>query len=270
VRARGDDAREDFYDALLDDDAEQLYDRAPCGYLSTAPDGTVVKVNQTFLTLTGYRREELVGRRRFVDLLAPGGRIYHETHYAPMLQMQGTAREIALDLVTADRSRVPVLVNAVLERAADGTPRVIRAAVFDARDRREYERELVRAKERAEESEARARALAQTLQQTLVPPAPPTVPGSTWRRCTGRRGTARRSVATSTTSSSSAPTRGSSRSGTCAARESEPPSSPRSPGTTPACGLRCASTTHRPSSRRSMRCCWLSTPTASARLCCCT
>ena len=35
----------------LDDDAEALYDRAPCGYLSTAPDGTIVKVNGTFLTL---------------------------------------------------------------------------------------------------------------------------------------------------------------------------------------------------------------------------
>ena len=32
-------ALEAFYEALLDDDAEELYDRAPCGYLSTTPDG---------------------------------------------------------------------------------------------------------------------------------------------------------------------------------------------------------------------------------------
>ena len=61
-----------------------------------------------------------------------------------MLQMQGTAREIALDLVRADGSRLPVLVNAVLERDDDGTPRVIRTAVFDATERRAYERELLR------------------------------------------------------------------------------------------------------------------------------
>ena len=41
-----------------DDDAEDLYEHAPCGYLSTTPDGTIVKVNQTFLTLDGYRRDD--------------------------------------------------------------------------------------------------------------------------------------------------------------------------------------------------------------------
>ena len=172
----GSEALEAFCEALLEDDAEQLYDRAPCGYLSTAPDGTITKVNQTFLTLTGYDRGQLVGRMRFAQLLSTGGRIYYETHYAPMLSMQGRAHEIAFDLVRADRSRLPVLVNAVLERDLQGNPMVIRTAVFDARLRREYERELLRAKQRAEESEVRATALAQTLQQTLIPPAPPVIP----------------------------------------------------------------------------------------------
>ncbi|HEU0104376.1 MAG TPA: SpoIIE family protein phosphatase [Mycobacteriales bacterium] len=171
------DAVSAFVDALLDDDAEQLYEKAPCGYLSMTPDGTIVKVNRTFQTLTGYAGGQLVGRRRFVDLLTGGGRIYHETHYAPMLRMQGSAREIALDLVCADGQRLPVLVNAVLERDEAGAPSVVRAAVFDATDRRAYERELLHAKERAEASEKHATALARTLQQTLIPPVPPHVPG---------------------------------------------------------------------------------------------
>jgi phosphoserine phosphatase RsbU/P len=166
-----------FHDALLQDDAELLYDRAPCGYLSTTPDGVVVRVNETFLEWTGYRREDLVGRRRFIDLLPVGGRIYHETHYAPTLHLQGTAREIALEVVCADGRRLPVLVNSVLDRDADGAPRVIRTAVFDATERRRYEREVLAAKRRAEESEARAVQLAQTLQQTLIPPTPPHIPG---------------------------------------------------------------------------------------------
>ena len=99
-------ALEAFYGALLDDDAEQLYERAPCGYLSTTPDGVIIKVNQTFLTLTGYTGTDLVGRRTFADLLTVGGRIYHETHYAPMLRMQGTAREIALEIVRGDGRRL--------------------------------------------------------------------------------------------------------------------------------------------------------------------
>lgn len=170
------EALEAFYGALIDD-AEELYDRAPCGYLTTAPDGTILKVNKTFLAWTGFSREELANKRRLSDLLTAGGRIYHETHYAPMLQMQGTVREIALDIVTAGGGRLPVLLNSVLERNSAGSPMLVRTAVFDATERREYERELLRAKERAEESERRARLLVQTLQQTLIPPQPPEIPG---------------------------------------------------------------------------------------------
>jgi sigma-B regulation protein RsbU (phosphoserine phosphatase) len=172
-----DEALDGFYTALLDDDPSALYERAPCGYLSTTPEGSVIKVNETLCALTGYAPEDLIGKRTFSDLLTAGGRIYHETHFAPMLQMHGQVRAIALDIVRADGERLPVLVNAVLERDAEGNPAIVRTALFDASDRREYERELLRAKERAEESEARARALARTLQQTLIPPAPPAIPG---------------------------------------------------------------------------------------------
>jgi sigma-B regulation protein RsbU (phosphoserine phosphatase) len=164
-------------DPALPPPSELSYDEAPCGYLSTTPSGTVVMVNSTFLRMTGFSREELVGRRTFAQLLTGGGRLYHETHYAPMLQMQGSAREIALEIRCADGAKLPVLVNARLVRDADGTAQVIQAAVFDATERRSYERELVLARRRAEESEARARELVRTLQKVLVPPAPPAIAG---------------------------------------------------------------------------------------------
>jgi sigma-B regulation protein RsbU (phosphoserine phosphatase) len=159
------------------EDLGALYEHAPCGLLTTAPDGTVLRVNATFEHLTGHRRGDLVGRRTFADLLTAGGRIYHETHYAPMMVLHQRVREIALDLVRSDGERLPVLVNAELERDADGAPRVIHVAVFSALDRRDYERELLAAKHRAEQSEVRARSLARTLQSTLVPPSPPLLPG---------------------------------------------------------------------------------------------
>jgi sigma-B regulation protein RsbU (phosphoserine phosphatase) len=166
-----------FHAALLQDDAEALYERAPCGYVSTTPDGTLVKVNQTFLSWTGYQRDDLIGRKTFAELLSAGGRIYHETHYAPMLRLRDRVQEIALDIVRSDGRRLPVLVNSVLERDPAGEPVVIRTAIFDATERRLYERELVRAKQRAEESEARATVLARTLQRTFIPPEPPEVDG---------------------------------------------------------------------------------------------
>ena len=89
-------------DGLDEDTAEALFEDAPCGYLSTTPDGTILRVNRTFEELSGRMRDELSGRRRFQELLSPGGRIYHETHCAPLLRMQGTIREIALEVVHAD------------------------------------------------------------------------------------------------------------------------------------------------------------------------
>lgn len=155
----------------------ELFERAPFGYLTTLPSGLIVSVNQTFLDWTGYTSAELVERRSFADLLTAGGRIYHETHYSPALQLQGSVREIAIDIVCRDQRRIPALVNAVLERDATGQPSRVQIAVIDATERRLYERELLAAKRRAEESESRATLLATTLQQTLIPNEIPIVPG---------------------------------------------------------------------------------------------
>lgn len=142
--------REARVEPIRRESAEELYENAPCGYLSTLPDGTIARVNRTFLTWTGYLRDDLVGRKHFADLLSAGGRIYHETHYAPLLRMQGTVREIALELVCADGRRLPVLVNSTLEKDDEGQPIWVRTTIFDATARRQYELELLRARRNAE------------------------------------------------------------------------------------------------------------------------
>jgi PAS domain S-box-containing protein len=154
---------------LTDESLEDLYENAPCGYLSCRPDGTIVRVNRTFETLTGYRREELL-HRRFVDLLTAAGRIYHETHYAPLLRMQGAVREIALEIVRSDGSRLPALVNSVEHRDAQGRPALVRTIVFDATDRRRYEQELLQARRRE-------RDIATELQRSLLGGASPSWEG---------------------------------------------------------------------------------------------
>jgi sigma-B regulation protein RsbU (phosphoserine phosphatase) len=79
--------------------------------------------------------------------------------------------------VCADGSRLSVLVNATADLDESGQPVVVRIALFDATERRQYERELLGAKVRAEQSERRARELARTLQQALLPPRTPEIPG---------------------------------------------------------------------------------------------
>ncbi|MEO6055355.1 MAG: PAS domain S-box protein [Gemmatimonadales bacterium] len=135
---------------IPEDEARELYENAPCGYVSTQPDGTIVRVNQTLLSLTGHRREAVLGRSLQSFLTVPG-RMFYETHYAPLLGMQGAIKEVALDLVRADGSLVPVLLNSVQQRGEDGRAGSIRTTLFDISDRRRYERELLLARRDAEQ-----------------------------------------------------------------------------------------------------------------------
>ena len=163
--------------ALLEDSVEDLYENAPCGYLSTFLDGTIAKINRTLLGWLGRDRDQVVGVRRFPDLLTVGGRLYHETHLSPLLRMQGEVNGVALELVRADGRRLPVLVTSTVKTDADGRPLLIRTTVVDARDRRAYEQELLRARQEADRERDRLARLAVTLQRTLLPPALPAVPG---------------------------------------------------------------------------------------------
>jgi PAS domain S-box-containing protein len=132
------------------EDAEALYEEAPVAYASTQVDGTISRANRTLEQWTGFDRSSLIGTRRLQDLLAPGARIYYETHYAPLLQMQGAVREIAVELVCADGRRLPVLMSSSLVTDPDGQPVAVRTTFVDASERRRYERELLRARLDAE------------------------------------------------------------------------------------------------------------------------
>jgi len=156
-------------DALLEDTAEDLFENAPCGYLSTRLDGTIVRLNRTFEAWIGVPREELLGKRRLQQLLAPGGRIYFETHIAPLLRMQGSVRAIAVEIVRADGSRLPALLNATVRTDDEGRPQLIRATIFDATDRRRYEQELLDARRREHDI---ALALQRSLLSGTLPAAP--------------------------------------------------------------------------------------------------
>lgn len=52
-------------------EAQALYNQAPCGYHSVSADGTYVMINQTELDWLGYARDEVVDKMRFRDFVQP-------------------------------------------------------------------------------------------------------------------------------------------------------------------------------------------------------
>jgi PAS domain S-box-containing protein len=147
----------------MEEDLDDLFENAPCGYVSTRPDGRITKVNRTLGLWLGSDRDQLVGKR-FQDLLNIAGKIYYETHFAPLLRMQGFFNEVALDLVSNTGQLVPVLVNAVERRDESGQVRFNRITIFNASDRRRYERELLQAQRTAEAVSQQMRELNLTLE----------------------------------------------------------------------------------------------------------
>jgi sigma-B regulation protein RsbU (phosphoserine phosphatase) len=147
-------------------DSEALYEDAACGLLVTEVDGTILRANRTFCTWIGRPAGALVGAR-LQSLLTIGGRIFHQTHWAPLLKMQGSLSEVKLELVHGDGRKLPMVVNAVVRRHGDGRE-LHELAIFSARDRHQYERELLLARERAEDHLRREQQSQRDLARTRV------------------------------------------------------------------------------------------------------
>lgn len=131
---------------IATEDLEDLFENAPCGYVTLDAAGRISRVNATLCTWTGYSHGHFAGKRLHL-FLNMAGRIYYETHIAPLLRMQGFFDEFALDLVTESGDRLAVIANASEKRTPDGALVSTRVAMIRATDRRRYERELVDARE---------------------------------------------------------------------------------------------------------------------------
>ncbi|MAP55580.1 PAS domain-containing hybrid sensor histidine kinase/response regulator [Altibacter sp.] len=137
--------------------ALELYDNAPCGSITFFKDGTIYAINQTMLTWLGYKREELLQKQTLTSLFRIGGQIFFETHFFPLIKMQGFINEVYFDVVRKDKSIFHALINARELPSKEGEPAKYQATVLDISDRWRYEQELLHAK-RAAEADIKAKA----------------------------------------------------------------------------------------------------------------
>ena len=117
---------------------QDLYNLAPCGYHSLDPMGLYVKVNDTELQWLGFRREDIIGKRRFQDFLSPqSGRRFDETF--PRFVSQGSLHDLELDLVRKNGSLLPIALSATAIRDSQGHYITSRSTIVDITERRRTE-----------------------------------------------------------------------------------------------------------------------------------
>lgn len=143
---------------VADDDLVDLYERAPCGYVSVTPDGVIVRANLTFGEWSGRPRADLLGST-FSSLLEVGSQLLYETRCLPLLLLAGELREVLLVMECPGQDALPILVNVNVVLDEHDRLRLMRIAVFDASARQDYERDLLGARLAAERSEAQVRVL---------------------------------------------------------------------------------------------------------------
>jgi phosphoserine phosphatase RsbU/P len=153
----------------MSDDFQDLYENAPCGYFTAGADRRIRSVNGVLSRWLGYPADDLIGEP-FTQLFSAGTRIHYETHFAPMLRATGELSGIEVELLTADRGRLPVFLTANLKVGSDGRPDLVRVVLHPAGDRHSYETELLSARQRAEQERAQVEVLVATLRHSLLPP----------------------------------------------------------------------------------------------------
>lgn len=122
---------------------QDLFNQAPCGYHCLDRNGTFVHINDTELQWLGYTRDELVGRKKIQDLLAPESlRKFDE--YFPVLKSIGIVRDVEIQVVRKDGSILPVWLTASAVFDDRGQFVMSRSTLYDATGRRRHEQAWLR------------------------------------------------------------------------------------------------------------------------------
>ncbi len=137
----------------------ELYNHAPCGYHSLAPDGTIIAVNDTELEFLNYSRDEFVGHNIGEFMTAASRELLHRNFSE--FSKTGRVRNLEFDFVCKDGKIVPCLVSGDLIRDAAGKFLHTRSTLVDNSERKARDEQLRIMQEelalRAEEAEAATR-----------------------------------------------------------------------------------------------------------------
>jgi diguanylate cyclase (GGDEF)-like protein len=126
---------------------DDILDTAPCGFLSLTDDGTIVLINSTLLELLEYSLEQTIGKK--IGFLLPvASQIFYQTHFLPLLKLNGKANEIYFSFKSRSRVNIPMLVNAVRKNRNEQIYND--CILIPIHQRIKYEDEILKAKKMAD------------------------------------------------------------------------------------------------------------------------
>ena len=118
-----------------------LYNNAPCGYHSLDKKGYIIQINDTELSWFGYSREEIIGKKKFADLLTEKS-IKTFNNSFPNFKERGEAYDLEFDVIRKDGSILPVLLNATAIMDSSRNYVMSRSTLFDITERRKNEEKI--------------------------------------------------------------------------------------------------------------------------------
>ncbi|MFB2918758.1 PAS domain S-box protein [Aerosakkonema funiforme] len=120
-----------------------LYNSVPYGYHSLDENGIFIAINDTELIWLGYSRDEVIGKLKFADLLAPESVLTFAENFN-IFKQKGWAKDLEFQMIRKDGTVLPVLLSAVGIKDAMGNFVATHSTMFDITDRKRAELELHR------------------------------------------------------------------------------------------------------------------------------
>jgi PAS domain S-box-containing protein len=120
------------------DEVRDLYNYAPCGYHSLDTDGVFVKINDTELKWLGYTSDEIIGKKKFSDIITPESLKMFNKNF-PVFKEQGWINNLEFEMIRKNGTLLPVIVNATAIVDSKGNYLMSRTTLFDNTERKAAE-----------------------------------------------------------------------------------------------------------------------------------
>jgi len=122
-----------------EDKFKTLYDNAPLSYQSLDENGNFIEVNETWLNILGYKREEVIGKN-FGEFLHPDWKDHFKENF-PRFKAIGEILGVEFEMVKKDGSLILVSYHGKIEHHQDGSFKQTHCIFRNITDQKRVEKE---------------------------------------------------------------------------------------------------------------------------------